>query len=92
MKSFVFSNRDCTSSGNDVMPLSKEADFNRCLAKFLATEKGQDYQRAKTIIYDVANERIKFMRISASTIGGWRASRMEKLPIRDKWEELLADF
>lgn len=52
------------------MPLASEADFNKCLLAFFKTETGEGYLKSLNIFYDEANNRIKYMKISAQSIGG----------------------
>ena len=61
--------KDSTCSNGQLMPFADESDFNRCLWTFMKSRTGQDYQRSQTLVYDYENRRIKYMRISAQSIG-----------------------
>lgn len=72
------------------MPFTDEADFEKYFYEgFLASEKGIDYLNTQTFGIDRNTGKLKFMSISAQSVGVSTASRAEKLPLREGWDKYV---
>ena len=82
-----------TTDGQISLPIESEEEFYKFLYTFIeATEVGQDYVKSQALGFDLNTGKLKFMKISARSIGDADISRHDKLPIREGWDNYVEEF
>ena len=89
-----------TYDGSFEIPISDEQQFRNLLLQFITeSDKGINALKKQQLGFITSKDEegnqqldLKYMAVTAQTIGKKRAANNEKLPVNEMWTERLADF